>query len=108
MLSRKEVVMYRIICLGPQIAVMLLFVLSVVLIMMKLHFGNPVLRFMGKISLEVYLIHDLFLQFYRSDHCSLLKSTSYVSAVLLSTIVSATVLWLLSSRITGLIMKKKG
>lgn len=108
MLSRKEVVMHRIICLGPQIAVMLLFVLSVVLIMMKLHFGNPVLRFMGKISLEVYLIHDLFLQFYRSDHCSLLKSTSYVSAVLLSTIVSATVLWLLSSRITGLIMKKKG
>lgn len=106
-LSRWEVILNRGMCLGTQILAMVLFVAVVLLIMMKLHFDNPVLRFIGKISLEIYLIHDLFLMFYHSEHCNLVNDTSYVSAILVSTIISAFILWFISSKISGVILKKK-
>lgn len=106
-LSRQEVILNRGMCLGTQTLAMVLFVTAVLLIMMKLHFDNPVLRFIGKISLEIYLIHDLFILLYRSPRWYLVKDTSYVSAILGSTIVSAFILWFISSKISGLILKKK-
>lgn len=106
-LTRTEVLQHRGYCLGTQILAMVVFVLAVLLVMMKMHFDNAVLGFLGKISLEIYLIHDLFLMFYHSDHCNLLNPDKYVTAILASTLVAATILWFVSSKIIGLILKKR-
>ncbi|MGN0368365.1 MAG: acyltransferase family protein [Wujia sp.] len=52
--------------LAPQLAMTISFVVLVVLILMKCKFDNPVLRFLGNISLELYLIHNLFLTYCKS------------------------------------------
>ena len=49
-------------CLAIQLPWVLFFVVTLLLIMMKIRFGNPILKFLGSISLELYLIHNLFLQ----------------------------------------------
>ena len=48
-------------CLAMQLPWIICFVCFVLLLMMKVRFGNPVLKFLGSISLELYLIHNLFL-----------------------------------------------
>ena len=53
-------------CLSVQLPWIFVFVCFVLLLMMKVKFGNPVLKFLGSISLELYLIHNLFLQGLRS------------------------------------------
>lgn len=106
MQPKKQIWINRSMCLGTQIITVLLFVLVVLLIMMKLHFNNVILRFLGKISLEVYLIHDLFLTFYHSPNYNILNSEKFVSAVLASTLVSAFILWFVASRISGLLLGK--
>ena len=49
-------------CLSVQLPWIICFVLFLLLIMMRVRFGNPVLKFLGSISLELYLIHNLFLK----------------------------------------------
>lgn len=44
-----------------------LFAVSVVLFSVKFRFGNKILAFLGSISLEIYLIHGLFIKVLRSD-----------------------------------------
>ena len=44
-----------------------LFVLSVLLFAMKFEIGNPILTFLGKISLEVYLVQGLFIRGLRTN-----------------------------------------
>ena len=44
-----------------------LFVLSVLAFTMKFEIGNPVLNFLGKCSLEIYLVQGLFVQGLRSN-----------------------------------------
>ena len=53
-------------CLSVQLPWIFVFVCFVLLVMMKVRFGNPVLKFLGTISLELYLIHNLFLTGLRS------------------------------------------
>ena len=48
-------------CLSVQLPWIFVFVCFVLLLMMKVRFGNPVLKFLGSISLELYLIHNLYL-----------------------------------------------
>ena len=48
-------------CLSVQLPFVIFFVCFVLLVMMKVRFGNPVLKFLGSISLELYLIHNLIL-----------------------------------------------
>ena len=48
-------------CLGIQLPWVIICVITLLLIMMKVKFGNRVLKFLGGISLELYLIHNLFL-----------------------------------------------
>ncbi len=40
-----------------------LFVLGILLLSMKIKMGNPILRFLGNISLEIYLFHGMFILF---------------------------------------------
>ena len=49
-------------CLSVQLPWIICFVLFLLLVMMRVRFGNPVLKFLGTISLELYLIHNLFLK----------------------------------------------
>lgn len=49
-------------CLSVQLPWIICFVFFLLLLMMKVRFGNPVLKFLGTISLELYLIHNLFLK----------------------------------------------
>ena len=47
--------------LAFQLPFILFAVITVILIMLKVKFGNRVLKFLGTVSLELYLIHNLFL-----------------------------------------------
>ena len=107
MITRKQILMNRSMCFGTQTLAIILFILAVLMVMLKFRFGNPVLNFLGKISLELYLIHDLFIQFYHSEYCNLTKSIEYITAVVLSSIAAAFILWLLVSRINKVLWKKK-
>lgn len=40
------------------------FVISVMMIRMKIIIGNPILEFLGKMTLEIYLVHGLFVQLF--------------------------------------------
>ncbi|MBR3770628.1 MAG: acyltransferase [Clostridium sp.] len=106
-LSRKEIFCGRATILSTQIVATVLFVLVILLVSMKLHFHNPVLGFIGAISFELYLIHDLFLEFYQSKFIYLSKEVTYVYAVIGSAIVAATLLWLIISRLNAKLLKTK-
>lgn len=66
----------KFICLGIQQPWVLFFVITVVLIMMKVRFKNKVLTFLGSISLELYLIHNLFLMGFHDNSIMSIKSAS--------------------------------
>lgn len=106
-LSRTEIFTGRAIILVTQIAAVFLFVLTILLISMKLQFHNPVLEFIGSISLEIYLIHDFFLQFYQSKFVYLSKEVTYVYAVIGSAFAAAVILWFIISKLNGVLLGKK-
>lgn len=103
-------VMDKLQCLSMQLPWILCFVLLLLLIMMKIRFGNPVLKFLGSISLELYLIHNLFLQgladgsIFRVKSASMYMLLTVLMAVGFATIVSGVDKYLIAL-ITG---KKKG
>lgn len=68
------------------------FVLFLLLILMKFTFQNPVLRFLGEISFEIYGLHGLFMILYRSRLCCIENPFLWGGAVLVSTITAAWVL----------------
>lgn len=55
-------VLRRRVCMASQNFLTTYFVLCVILICMKVKFGNRFLKFMGTITLEFYLIHGLFVE----------------------------------------------
>lgn len=80
-------------CLSCQLPMIIFFVLSLLLISMKIQFKNPILNFLGKISLELYLIHNLFIINFRSDSMFYIESNFiYVIFVIIFAIFLA---WLL-------------
>lgn len=68
---------------------------------------NPVLGFIGSISLEVYLIHDFFLEFYQSKFVFLSKEVVYVYAVIGSAIAVAVILWFIISKLNVCFLRRK-
>lgn len=83
----------KLMTLVPQLFMTIAFVILVVLILMKCKFDNPVLRFLGKISLELYLIHNLLLMYCRS----IAGTGMYVLAVVVGSILLATLLHMLDT-----------
>ena len=51
-----------------QMLCVLFFVLGIVLFLLKFTVGNPILGFLGKISLELYLVQGLCMQFFLKDN----------------------------------------
>jgi len=91
--------------LGVETVLEIVFLIVVITIISRLKFGNPVLKFLGKISLETiminYLICDKFYFIY-----SQFGLYAYMVAVLAGTIVAASVVYLVKNivleRRTGL------
>lgn len=86
-LSRFQVVGNRWICLSMQMLACGLFVLVVVLLNMKLKIGNRFLGFMGTITLEFYILHGLFLEFFSYRFCNLVPSIVRIKNVALLIVI---------------------
>ena len=95
-------------CLSVQVPFILCFVLFVLLVMMKVRFGNPVLKFLGSISLELYLIHNLFLTGLADGRIFKVSSPSmYILLTILMSIGAATIISGTDKYLIGLIRGKK-
>lgn len=77
-----------------------LFAVLVAMACMKVKLNSPALRFLGKISMEIYLIHGLYTGVFRSNILTLDRSILYSGAVLALTIPSAMALHWLFSKIS--------
>ena len=90
-------------CLSCQLPMVIVFMFIVLLLMLKIRFSNGVLKFLGEISLELYLIHNLFLIAFRTPGRIMIRGTfSYVIAVLLCSLVLAFLLHQLDQHTSGL------
>lgn len=95
-------------CLSVQLPWIFVFVCFLLLVMMKVRFGNPVLKFLGSISLELYLIHNLFLAGLRSG--DIFKVTSpgmYCFLTILMAVGLATVISGFDKHLIALLTGKK-
>ena len=95
-------------CLSVQLPWIIIFVCFILLLMMKFSFGNPVLKFLGSISLELYLIHNLFLTGLRNGTVFRVKSPCmYIILTIMLSIGLATVIHGVDKYLIGLISGKK-
>ena len=95
-------------CLAVQLPWIIVFVCFLLLVMMKVKFGNPVLKFLGTISLELYLIHNLFLTGLRNGTMMKITSNSmYIVLTVLLAVALATVLSGFDKYVISLINGKK-
>ena len=95
------------ICFFTQLPTVILFVAVVFILCMKLTFSNIILRFLSKISLELYLIHYLFLLLYKSDIINISNDLLYVTLVVISSVAAAFLLHLFNRPIIRIITPKK-
>jgi len=95
-------------CLSVQLPWIIAFVFFLILLMLKVRFGNPVLKFLGSIAIELYLIHNLFLTGLSEEGViNVPNPILYVILTLLLSIGLATVLHLVDKLLIGLIKGKK-
>lgn len=74
-------------CLIVQCPMVIVFVLLILMLGLKLKIGNKVLLFLGSISLELYLIHNIFI-----SSLSIIKGTgAYYCSVVFASILAAVV-----------------
>ena len=66
-----------------------LFTAVCLLLQMKVTFGNRLLKIMGDCSLEIYMLHGLFMNLYRGNLICLENPAAWCAAVLLSTCLAA-------------------
>lgn len=86
-LSFIEVVRNRWICLITEMLASLGFVISVLLLNLKLKIGNRFLELMGTITLEFYMIHGLFLELFSFRFCDCVPSITRITNVALLIVV---------------------
>ncbi|EPR10388.1 acyltransferase family protein [Ruminiclostridium papyrosolvens] len=97
------------ICFFTQLPAVILFVAVVFILCMKITFSNIILRFLSKISLELYLIHYLFLLLYKSDiFLNITNDLLYVTLVVISSVAMAFLLHIIDKPIIRLITPKGG
>ncbi len=70
----------------------LLFVIIIFLLLLKLKVGNKITEFLGKMSLELYLIQGLFITLFRSDKIMIENNYLYIIYTLIGTIITAYIL----------------
>jgi len=95
-------------CLSFELPWIIFFVCFVLLVMLKVRFGNPVLKFLGSISLELYLIHNLFITGLHNGTVFTVKSNGiYIVLTILMSIGLATVISGVDKYLIELITGKK-
>jgi len=102
-----QVVELRWICLLAQIIATLAVLWFVILVTMKIEFGNKVLKFMSNITLEFYLIHALFIEIFCYTFYDI-KTVCYIEEpilFLLAVAIPSVPCALLFKKITGTVMK---
>lgn len=76
------------------------FCVMVLLASLKIKCSNPLLCFLGKISLELYLIHGLFIQLFKGQLCTVQNDWLFIFLVLFCSVLSA---WLLHAPLHAVI-----
>lgn len=85
----SERLLRRFMCVLSQNGAALMFVVFMVLLGLKVKIGNGVLRFMGAITLEFYLVHGLFVELFGFDFLEVVPSLAFIKNVALYTLVVA-------------------
>jgi peptidoglycan/LPS O-acetylase OafA/YrhL len=94
--------------LSCQLPMVITFVLLILLITMKIQFKNKILDFLGMISLEIYLLHGLFLdQFSINGQVAITDPFLYTLAVIGASIVLATVVHYICKVLISFIVKNR-
>ena len=94
-------------CLSVQLPWIIVFVCFVLLLMMKVRFGNPVLKFLGSISLELYLIHNLFLTGFQGKIVKIPSAGMYIILTILFSVGFAAVINGVDKYLIALVTGKK-
>ena len=92
----KDHLLYKLLGLGQETLFEILFLIILMCLMSKIRFDNPVLRFFGKISLEIIMINYLMIGslFFLYQRYGIVV---YVISVLISTILSASVIYIIKN-----------
>lgn len=93
--------------LSCQLPMVIAFVLLILLITMKIQFKNKILDFLGMISLEIYLLHGLFLDLFSTPGKIVFEDPFlYAIAVVVASIILATVVHYICKFLISLIVRK--
>lgn len=80
-------------CLSLQLPWIIFFVCFLLLLMMKVKFSNGILKFLGSISLELYLIHNLFRLGLSEGFIARIPSASmYIALTILMSVAAAAII----------------
>lgn len=83
----SQVVWYRWICLFSQILASCAFVFFMFMLTMKIKIGNKILKVMGGITLEFYLIHGLYVDLFGYSFLDITSPLYYIKNVALMVLV---------------------
>ena len=75
-----------------KMAITTLFAVAVVLLMLKIRLGNPVLHYLGQISMELYLLQGLAMMLLRSKWLYITNDLLYCLCVLAADVIMAGIL----------------
>ena len=87
---------------GLQLPMVIFYVVTFLIITMKLQFKNSVLKFLGKISMELYMIHNIFIIIFS---CIIKNDVLFFSAVYVASLVAAVILHYIDQLIINKIRK---
>lgn len=96
-----------VVCLLCESCATLAFVSFILILTMKVRLNNKILDFLGKISLEIYLVHRFFLVVLNSQYITIQNIIVYFAAVYAGTIITAIVLHKIDKVIIGAIQRRK-
>lgn len=94
------------ICLSCQLPAVILFVAACLLIFMKIRFSNWLLKYLGSICIEVYLIQNLFLEGLHSDFIHVENNVLYSALVIALSVALGSVIHLADRKIISLLQGK--
>lgn len=86
-------------CYLSKTAVEILFVSFVLLLSMKIRANNKALDFLGQIAFEVYLIHGLYIDVFRSDVINIESPVLFFAVIIVCTLISAWILNIVDSKL---------
>ncbi len=88
--------LYKLEGLGVETVFEILFLILIVAIMSKIKFGNPVLKYLGKISLEIIMINYLMIGslYFVYEKCGI---DTYLVLVLVTTLICASLIYIIKN-----------